>query len=54
MSATITAKIVTDALIMVIWREVRPDVLLHHSDRGSRYASAQFQPSMTIAGSPAA
>lgn len=54
MSATITAKIVTDALIMVIWREVRPDVLLHLSERGSQYASEQFQRPMTIAGSPAA
>ena len=43
MSATMTAQLVTDALIMAIWRRGRPDALLHHSDRGSQYTSEPFQ-----------
>lgn len=43
MSATMTAQLVTDALIMAIWRRGRPDALLHHSDQGSQYTSEQFQ-----------
>ena len=27
-----TAQLVTDALVMAIWRRGRPDALLHHSD----------------------
>lgn len=38
-----TAQLVTDALIMAIWRRGRPDSLLHHSDQGSQYTSEQFQ-----------
>ena len=43
MSAAMTAQLVTDALTMAIWRRGKPDALLHHSDRGSRYTSEQFQ-----------
>jgi putative transposase len=43
MSATMTAQLVTDALIMGIWRRGKPDALLHHSDRGSECTSDQFQ-----------
>jgi putative transposase len=43
MQATMTAQLVTDALMMAIWRRGRPDALLHHSDRGSQYASESFQ-----------
>ena len=43
MSDTMTAQLVTDALVMVIWRRGKPDVLLHHSDQGSQYTSEQFQ-----------
>jgi putative transposase len=43
MSATMTAQMVTDALIMAIWRRGKPDALLHHSDRGSQYTSEQFR-----------
>jgi len=43
MNATMTAQLVTDALIMAIWRRGKPDALLHHSDRGSQYTSEQFQ-----------
>ena len=35
MSAAMTAQLVTDALVMAIWRRGKPDALLHHSDRGS-------------------
>jgi putative transposase len=47
MSASMTAQLVTDALIMAIWRRGKPDALLHHSDRGSQYTSEQFQRLMT-------
>jgi putative transposase len=43
MSVTMTAQLVTDALIMAIWRRGKPDALLHHSDQGSQYTSEQFQ-----------
>jgi putative transposase len=43
MSAEMTAQLVTDALVMAIWRRGKPDALLHHSDRGSQYISEQFQ-----------
>ena len=43
MSATMTAQLVTDALLMAIWRRGKPDALLHHSDQGSQYASEQFR-----------
>jgi putative transposase len=43
MSATMTAQLVTDALVMAVWRRGKPDALLHHSDRGSQYTSEQFQ-----------
>lgn len=43
MSAAMTAQLVTDALIMAIWRRGKPKTLLHHSDQGSQYTSEQFQ-----------
>ena len=43
MSATMTARLVTDALLMAIWRRGKPDALLHHSDQGSQYTSEQFR-----------
>ena len=33
MSSTMTAQLVTDALVMAIWRRGKPDALLHHSDQ---------------------
>ena len=36
MKAEMTAQLVTDALIMAIWRRGKPDSLLHHSDQGSQ------------------
>ena len=47
MNAAMTAQLVTDALLMAIWRRGKPDALLHHSDRGSQYTSEQFQRLMT-------
>jgi putative transposase len=43
MSATMTAQLVADAMMMAIWRRGKPDALLHHSDQGSQYTSEQFQ-----------
>ncbi|HEX7819712.1 MAG TPA: IS3 family transposase, partial [Sphingobium sp.] len=43
MSDSMTAQLVTDALMMAIWRRGKPDALLHHSDQGSQYTSEQFQ-----------
>jgi putative transposase len=43
MRAAMTAELVTDALVMAIWRRGRPRELLHHSDRGSQYTSEQCQ-----------
>jgi putative transposase len=43
MQSQMTAQLVSDAMLMAIWRR-RPSVdLLHHSDRGSQYTSEQFQ-----------
>lgn len=35
--------LVTDALIMAIWRRGKPDAVLHHSDQERQYKSEQFQ-----------
>jgi putative transposase len=43
MSAGMTAQLVTDALVMAIWRRGKPEALLHHSDQGRQYSSEQFQ-----------
>jgi len=43
MSSEMTAQLVTDALVMAIWRRGKPQELLHHSDQGSQYTSEQFQ-----------
>ena len=50
MSAEMTAQLVTDALVMAIWRRGRPQELLHHSDQGSQYTSEQFQRLLTDQG----
>ena len=47
MKADMTAQLVTDALMMAIWRRGKPNALLHHSDQGSQYTSEQFQRLMT-------
>ena len=43
MKAEMTAQLITDALVMAIWRRGRPQTLLHHSDQGSQYTSEPFQ-----------
>jgi putative transposase len=43
MKADRDAALVMDALTMAVWRRGKADALLHHSDQGSQYASAQFQ-----------
>jgi putative transposase len=47
MKAEMTVGLVTDALIMAIWRRGKPDALLHHSDQGSQYTSQHFQELLT-------
>jgi putative transposase len=43
MSSTMTAQLVTDALLMAIWRRGKVMDLLHHSDQGSQYTAEDFQ-----------
>ena len=43
MHAQMTAQLVTDAMLMAIWRRGPKNALLHHSDQGSQYTSEQFQ-----------
>ena len=43
MSAAMTTQLVTDALVMALWRRGKPEAVLHHSDRGSPYTSESFQ-----------
>jgi putative transposase len=35
MNTEMTAQLVTDALVMAVWRRGKPQQLLHHSDQGS-------------------
>jgi len=50
MQATMTAQLVTDAMLMAIWRRGPSASLLHHSDQGSQYSSEQFQRVLTELG----
>jgi putative transposase len=45
MQPTMTAQLVTDALVTAVWRRggVAAEALLHHSDQGSQYTSETFQ-----------
>ena len=43
MQNSMTAQLVSDAMLMAIWRRRPNPELLHHSDRGSQYTSEQFQ-----------
>lgn len=44
MQPQMTAQLVTDAMLMAIWRRRPKDAtLLHHSDQGSQYTSESFQ-----------
>jgi putative transposase len=43
MQNSMTAKLVTDALLMAVWRRGPAQSLMHHSDQGSQYTSEDFQ-----------
>ena len=43
MQSTMTAQLVTDALLMAVWRRGPTAAVLHHSDQGSQYTSEDFQ-----------
>lgn len=45
MQSTMTAQLVTEALLTAVWRRggVATATLLHHSDQGSQYTSEDFQ-----------
>ena len=43
MSSSMTAQLVTDALVTAIWRRGKLMAALHHFDPGSQYSSKQFQ-----------
>ena len=43
MQTAMTSQLVSDALMMAVWRRGRPQELLHHSDQGSQYTSEHFQ-----------
>jgi putative transposase len=43
MQPTMTSTLVTDALMMAVWRRGPADQLLHHSDQGSQCNSEAFQ-----------
>ena len=43
MSTRITRKLALDALRMALVHRGRPQVLVHHSDRGSQYASKDYR-----------
>jgi putative transposase len=43
MSDTMQAKMVSDALLMALWRRGRPSALMHHTDQCSQYTSDEFQ-----------
>ncbi len=43
MQPAMTTQLVTDALMMAVWRRGHPQAVLHHSDRGSQYTSDDFQ-----------
>ena len=43
MQTAMTSELVTDALMMAVWRRGPDNRLLHHSDQGSQYTSEAFQ-----------
>lgn len=43
MSHTMQARMVSDALLMALWRRGKPAALMHHSDQGSQHTSEEFQ-----------
>lgn len=53
MKAEMTAALVTDALVMAIWRRGKPDALFHCSDQGSQYSASTSRRCWPKTGSPA-
>ena len=47
MSSRMSAQLVCDALTMALWQRKPKAGLIHHSDRGSQYASRQFRQLLT-------
>ena len=47
MQTAMTSALVTDALMMAVWRRGPAATLLHHSDQGSQYTSEEFQRLLT-------
>nr|WP_282762334.1 IS3 family transposase [Alteromonas macleodii] len=47
MSSRMNAQLVCDALTMALWQRKPKAGLIHHSDRGSQYASRQFRKLLT-------
>lgn len=43
MQSSMTSQLVTDALLMAVWRRGPSGAMLHHSDQGSQYTSETFQ-----------
>lgn len=43
MQTAMRSQLVTDALLMAVWRRGATETLLHHSDQGSQYTSEAFQ-----------
>jgi len=43
MQSNMTAQLVTDAMVMAIWRRGKPEAVMHHSDQGSQHTSDDFQ-----------
>ncbi len=43
MKPAMTTDLVTDALMMALWRRGKPEQVMHHSDQGSQYTSETFQ-----------
>ena len=50
MQSTLTAHLVTDALVMAVWRRGMPPTELAHSDHGSQYPSESVQRVLTAQG----
>ena len=43
MSDTMQARMVSDALLMALWRRSKPAALMHHLGQGSQYTSDELQ-----------
>lgn len=50
MSDTMQTKMVSDALLMALWRRGKSSALMHHSDPGSPHTSDDFQQLLTTQG----